>query len=282
MPTDPPGYARIAAQLTDAIDAGTYPPGAKLPTVRDLMEQHGVALLTAQRALQQLVDNGVAEARERQGFYVVEPVTVRRVSTDRYAQAQQAALGIGPFATPFTIDHAISHDEHRRDLRVRFEVAQANDEIAARLELEPSAQVLIEHLRFFAHGRPQQMSSSYLPYELVRGTAVEDPGNEPWPGGTQGQMAHLGIQVTHVDEYAHARPSRPEEREFLQLRRGRWVIAITRTHFATDRPVETCDIVMPADTTELHTRITIPERPRDQDQPGHSADDGSTRQGPAR
>jgi GntR family transcriptional regulator len=282
MPTDPPGYARIAAQLAEAIDAGTYPPGAKLPAVRELMETHGVALLTAQRALQHLVDTGLAEARERQGFYVVEPVTVRRVSTDRYARAQEAALGIGPFSTPFTVDHAISRDEHRRDLRVRFEVSEAPDDIAARLALDPSALVLIEHLRFFAHGRPQQMSTSYLPYELVRGTAVEDPANEPWPGGTQGQMAHLGISVTHVDEYARARPSRPEERQFLDLRTGRWVIAIRRTHFAADRPVETCDIVMPADATELHTRIIIPERPRDQGEPGQLSADRSAGQDPAR
>jgi GntR family transcriptional regulator len=93
---------------------------------------------------------------------------------------------------------------------------------------------------------------------------VEDPANEPWPGGTQGQMAHLGIRITHIDEYVGARPSRPEEREFLHLRPARWVLAIKRTHYAADHPVETCDIVMPADAAELHTRITLPERVPDE------------------
>jgi hypothetical protein len=37
-------------------------------------------------------------------------------------------------------------------------------------------------------------------------------------------------------------------------------MAIKR-HLATDRPAETCDIVIPADATELHTWIVLPSQP---------------------
>jgi GntR family transcriptional regulator len=51
----------------------------------------------------------------------------------------------------------------------------------------------------------KQEVATYMPWELVAGTPVADPANEPWPGGTPAQVASLGHPLTRVEESVKAR-----------------------------------------------------------------------------
>lgn len=51
---DRPIWSQLAEQLTRRIIIGTYPPGSKLPAVRELASEAGVNPNTMQRALAQL------------------------------------------------------------------------------------------------------------------------------------------------------------------------------------------------------------------------------------
>lgn len=68
-----PVYRQVAAVLRGRIEAGTYLPGRRLPSVRGLVEEFGVAQLTARKALRVLVDEGLAEMTPGMGTYVREP-----------------------------------------------------------------------------------------------------------------------------------------------------------------------------------------------------------------
>lgn len=63
-------YRQIASALRDGISAGTYPPGTRLPSIVDLVQEWGVARLTARKALNLLVDEGLAELSTGMGFFV--------------------------------------------------------------------------------------------------------------------------------------------------------------------------------------------------------------------
>jgi|HubBroStandDraft_6_1064221.scaffolds.fasta_scaffold1629970_2 GntR family transcriptional regulator len=63
-------YRQIAAILRGRIDRGEYEPGQRLPGINDLMQEYGVAHLTANKALRVLVDEGVAMLSPGRGFYV--------------------------------------------------------------------------------------------------------------------------------------------------------------------------------------------------------------------
>lgn len=52
------GYRAIAQQLKDAIQARTYAPGARLPSMRAIAADHGVTLATAAAALRMLEGEG--------------------------------------------------------------------------------------------------------------------------------------------------------------------------------------------------------------------------------
>ncbi|MEU4540119.1 UTRA domain-containing protein [Streptosporangium sp. NPDC023825] len=70
-------------------------------------------------------------------------------------------------------------------------------------------------------------------------------------------MDTLGIHIDHVIERVTSRAARPEEAERLRLTQPSQVMVVGRTHHAGDRPVETCDIVVPGDRYELSYRIDV-------------------------
>ena len=57
---DRPIWLQLTEQLTRRIITGVYPPGSRLPPVRELAAQAGVNPNTMQRALAQLEQDGLA------------------------------------------------------------------------------------------------------------------------------------------------------------------------------------------------------------------------------
>ena len=66
-------YRQIAAILRRGIESGQYAPGARLPSINDLMQAYGVAHLTANKALRLLVTDGLAVLSAGRGYYVKSP-----------------------------------------------------------------------------------------------------------------------------------------------------------------------------------------------------------------
>ena len=73
MPADSPLYLSLADRLAGLAASGSLRPGARLPSVRALSEQHGVSISTAVQAYRTLEDRGVIEARPKSGFFVRRP-----------------------------------------------------------------------------------------------------------------------------------------------------------------------------------------------------------------
>ncbi len=61
----------LADLLRDRIVSGGIRPGSFMPSVRDLMREHGSASLTVQRALRTLQDEGLVASAPRQGYRVL-------------------------------------------------------------------------------------------------------------------------------------------------------------------------------------------------------------------
>ncbi len=65
-----PPSRQIADDLRARITAGDLAPGARLPSITTLMQEHGVARNTARRALGILVDEGLIEIVHGWGSFV--------------------------------------------------------------------------------------------------------------------------------------------------------------------------------------------------------------------
>jgi DNA-binding transcriptional regulator YhcF (GntR family) len=65
-----PPYEQLRVQVLDGVRAGTFPPGAQLPTVRRLAEQLGIAPNTVARSYRELERDEVIETRGRNGSFI--------------------------------------------------------------------------------------------------------------------------------------------------------------------------------------------------------------------
>lgn len=63
-------YERVASSIRTAVVSGVLAPGAKLPSNRDLAQQHDVSLPTLQRAVALLQEEGWLVSRPSVGVFV--------------------------------------------------------------------------------------------------------------------------------------------------------------------------------------------------------------------
>ena len=72
---DAPIYSQLIAQIKVGIVSGAFPPGERLPSVRDLATEAGVNPNTMQRALTELERDGLVYSQRTSGRYVTEDQT---------------------------------------------------------------------------------------------------------------------------------------------------------------------------------------------------------------
>ena len=65
-----PPFEQVRVQVRDAVAAGELIAGAKLPTVRALAEQLGLAVNTVARAYRELEADSIIETRGRAGTFI--------------------------------------------------------------------------------------------------------------------------------------------------------------------------------------------------------------------
>lgn len=73
---DRPIWLQLAEQMTRRIITGVYPPGSKLPPVRELAAEAGVNPNTMQRSLAQLEQDGLTRADRTSGRLVTQDTAV--------------------------------------------------------------------------------------------------------------------------------------------------------------------------------------------------------------
>lgn len=86
-----PMAARIAVELAAAICSGEIQPGEPLPSRRQMMADHSVAINTATEAVRKLVRAGLAHGRQGAGTYAMDISTTPVGQVLAAAQACRAA-----------------------------------------------------------------------------------------------------------------------------------------------------------------------------------------------
>ena len=84
---DRPIWQQLTQQLTRRIITGGYPPGSRLPPVRELAAQAGVNPNTMQRALAQLELEGLARADRTAGRLVTQDAAALEAARLREARS---------------------------------------------------------------------------------------------------------------------------------------------------------------------------------------------------
>ena len=97
---DAPIYTQLIQQVKVGIVTGAFPPGERLPSVRDLATEAGVNPNTMQRALAELERDGLVYSQRTAGRFVTEDNTMINAAKRSLAQRHvktflEAMLGLG-------------------------------------------------------------------------------------------------------------------------------------------------------------------------------------------
>ena len=105
-----PPYEQIRAQIAAHVDAGELEPGDRLPTVRRLADDLGLATNTVARAYRELEQSGVVETRGRAGTFVTGD-QVERMAKEAAAAylARTRALGLSASDAVALVRHLQEH-----------------------------------------------------------------------------------------------------------------------------------------------------------------------------
>jgi DNA-binding transcriptional regulator YhcF (GntR family) len=108
-----PTFLQLRAQLIDQVRSGALKPGTRIPTVRALAGELGIAPNTVAKAYKQLEEDGILETRGRNGSFI----SPQGGAAERKAQEAAAAyatrirqLGIGPAEALRYITDALGAD----------------------------------------------------------------------------------------------------------------------------------------------------------------------------
>ncbi|WAX78150.1 GntR family transcriptional regulator [Streptomyces sp. KMM 9044] len=243
-----PAYLRVAGDLRKKIVEGRLPPHTRLPSQARIREEYGVSDTVALEARKVLMAEGLVEGRSGSGTYVRERPVPRRVARSGFRPEHGA--------TPFRQEQA--DGDVRGTWESSSEQAEARGDVAERLEVEPGDRVMRTRYLFREAGEPMMLSTSWEPLALTGRTPVMLPEEGPLGGmGVVERMRAIDVIVDNVTEEVGARPGLAEELALLGGVPGHVVLVIRRTYYASGRPVETADVVIPADRYRVAYRLPV-------------------------
>ncbi|WP_156725866.1 GntR family transcriptional regulator [Streptomyces apocyni] len=243
-----PAYLRVADDLRKKIVSGSLPPHTRLPSQARIREDYGVSDTVALEARKVLMAEGLVEGRSGSGTYVRERPVPRQIARSGY----RPAGGSSPFRQEQVASGA------RGTWESRSEQVDASEEIAERLSIKPGDRVMCTRYVFRDAGEPMMLSTSWEPLAITGRTPVMLPEEGPLGGcGVAERMAAIDVIVDNVAEEVGARPGLAQEQLALGGAPGHVVLVISRTYFASGRPVETADIVVPADRYRIAYHLPV-------------------------
>ena len=244
MTDDRPLYLQIVDDLRQKMARGELPPGSRLPSRPEIMRKYGVSNTVALRVGQVLVAEGLAEARTGSGTYVRERPRSRRL-------IRLFNLRIDSPNSPLRAD--LESQGHRVTWSYDSRTVIAPEHIRTRLELGepgPDEDTVRTNYVFQTDGEPAELSTSWEPLALTRGTPIVLPEDGP-KAGVIDRMMSIGIIVDGCTESVGARLGTSEECTALHVPPGSIMITITRTYYSNGHPIETADIIVTAERHEL-------------------------------
>ena len=248
-----PPSRRIAEALRQAIDAGEYPPGARLPSERELASRYGSARNTAREAISLLQAEGLVDVQHGRGAFVRRPAPLLRLGANRYSRRLREKTGLSPFRAEAARQGKTAHVDVPDISRV---VPPAD--VAERLGVptdEPSVVQRVNH--YFADDEPVQLGVTYIPWEIADGSVLATEA-VTGTGSIYGRFEELGHTITRAREEISSRMPRPEEVEILRVPPGVPVIEVLHTGIDQDgRAFEVTRFVMRADLNGLYYDLPV-------------------------
>lgn len=257
-----PMYRQLADQIREAITARELEPGDQLPTEGELVTQTGASRTAVREAVQVLANEGLVIKRSGRATRVAPVPPVRRLDADRYIKEMRIlrAGGEHPRVSQFASDHGVPLDEVGIDADYDRERATAAD--AGYLGVTVGSTILRRRFLKYVDGEPVEIQRSAVPLRIARGTVLEDPTVQPYPGGTQAELWAAGCKnLERITNEITARMPTNDERRLLRLDAIVPVFDMVRVFWEGKSQVEASRVIAAANRVVLlyETNLNVAE-----------------------
>ncbi|HEX8863501.1 MAG TPA: GntR family transcriptional regulator [Actinomycetes bacterium] len=110
-----PPYEQLRTQITTMVATGVLPHGSRLPSIRQLARDLGVATATIARAFRELERDQIVETRGRHGTFVLDAPT-QVAAAERERRLREAARSFAVQARQLGVDPELALRQARRAL----------------------------------------------------------------------------------------------------------------------------------------------------------------------
>lgn len=238
-----PVYQQIADDLRRQIAAGTFPPGAQVPTEAELLEKYGElygvrSRQTVRQGLAVLVNEGLIEARRPKGYFVIE--------RKRLVYRPQAEFRRKPPEIDIFTNLIQEEDGRTPSQNIEVSIVEPNATIRERLGLGDEELVAARRRVRKLDGVPYNLNDSYTRLSLVQGSDWMHPGDVA--RGTNAVLGELGHELVYGFHEFYLRMPTPDEVQRLNLGPGVPVAEHLSTTFdAPGNAVQVTVNVIPGD-----------------------------------
>ena len=233
-----PLYLQIEEEIRGRIDGGLLGPLTQLSSEAELSEEFGVSRMTARKALDRLVGDGILFRRPGKGTFVAPAKVAHTASTQLSFSATMDAIG------------------RQHTTRVlEAGIVSIPTKVALELNIDSSGQaVYLRRLRLL-DDEPAAIHVSYLPVRYA-GILESD-----LTGSLTALMQRVGARVSEARDTFQAVRASPDEARLLNVEIGSPLVRIEGTAFAANmEPLRYTDALYRGD----RFRFTIDtQRPAD-------------------
>ncbi len=236
-----PLYIQLKEMLQAAIQDGTFAPGSRLPSERELAERYAVSRMTARQALQMLAHDGMTYSRVGKGTYASEPKIPQELQALTSFTEEMARLGMKASSSI-----------------LKAEVQPASPDVARRLGLLPGANVVLLRRIRRANGEPMALENTTIDYAFCPG--LLDGRDFSETSLYDVLRRDYGLSVVRADQLIDTRMPETWEAELLNIGSLTPILNIERSTFDADgRPIEFVRSVYRGDKYRFHAVLHYTE-----------------------
>ncbi len=231
-----PIYYQLKEIIIEGINSGQWRLGEMIPSENQLCRAYGVSRNTAQRALDELVKDGILVRRQGVGTFVTEP------------KIEQAISHFYSFSDAV----AARNMKHTADV-LELEVMPASPKQAKALKLNEGESVTALTRLRMVDGDPFVLETSYIPLRAAPGLDKIDFRERSL---YKTLASEYSVYVTKAEEIFEPVLVGSSDSKLLQVEEGSPAILIERVAYSSsDEPVEHCFSIIPGSKCRFYSEL---------------------------
>lgn len=231
-----PRYQQIKAFISQAIQNQRYQAGDQIPTEAELCEQFGVSRMTVNKALRDLVQEGLVVRYPGLGTFVAQAkaesplVELRNIAEEVQARGHQYSSQV-----------------------IELNELLATDPIALRLGIPTQSRVFHSLIVHLENQIPIQLEERYVPAALLPDYAKQD-----FTQKTPNQYLSQFFPATNIEHIVEAVLPDKKAQHLLTIAAGVPCLQVSRRTWSGERLISSATLLHPGDRYKLRAFMTLP------------------------